>query len=65
MVLYGFPHKLLIKLASFFLKAKSLSLKSFRKFLYVPIKFHFVTEYFRIIKELCDASLRDKVTRSL
>lgn len=24
MVLYGFPHKLLIKLASFFLKAKSL-----------------------------------------
>lgn len=24
MVLYGFPHKLLVKLASFFLKAKSL-----------------------------------------
>ena len=24
MILYGFPHKLLVKLASFFLKAKSL-----------------------------------------
>lgn len=26
MVLYGFPHKLLVKLLSFFLKAKSLNI---------------------------------------
>ena len=32
MVLYGFPHKLLVKLASFFLKAKSLML------LFIPFK---------------------------
>ena len=38
MVLYGFPHKLLVKLASFFLKAKSLEFTS-EVYISIPLRF--------------------------